>query len=119
MRPLYIGYAIFIIFQIPVAVAQNLETLMLARLLLGFFGTSALAIIPGALEDFWGPVERAIAISLFSAATFVGPIFGPIVYVNIIIPRINRTGLELICTQPVVASLWNHIWVGDGLPGSP
>ncbi|KAJ5152480.1 Major facilitator superfamily domain general substrate transporter [Penicillium capsulatum] len=34
---------------------------------------------PGALADFWGPVERAIAISLFSAATFVGPIFGPIV----------------------------------------
>ncbi|CAI7673691.1 unnamed protein product [Penicillium manginii] len=79
LRPLYIGYAIFIIFQIPVAVAENLETLMLARFLSGFFGTSALAIIPGALADFWGPVERAIAISLFSAATFVGPIFGPIV----------------------------------------
>ncbi|KAJ5490119.1 Major facilitator superfamily domain general substrate transporter [Penicillium expansum] len=79
LRPLYIGYAIFIIFQVPVAVAQNLETVMLARFLLGFFGTSALAIIPGALADFWGPVERAIAVSLFSAATFVGPIFGPIV----------------------------------------
>ncbi|TQB68352.1 Citrinin biosynthesis cluster MFS transporter mrr1 [Monascus purpureus] len=79
LKPLYIGYAIFIIFQVPVAVAQNLETLMLARFFLGFFGTSALAIIPGALADFWGPVERAIAISLFSAATFVGPIFGPII----------------------------------------
>ncbi|KAL4812714.1 major facilitator superfamily domain-containing protein [Aspergillus spinulosporus] len=78
LKPLYVGYAIFIVFQVPVAVAQNLETLMLGRFLLGFFGTSALAIIPGALADFWGPVERAIAISLFSAATFVGPIFGPI-----------------------------------------
>ncbi|KAL4982297.1 major facilitator superfamily domain-containing protein [Aspergillus falconensis] len=68
LRPLYIGYAIFIVFQVPVAVAQNLETLMLGRFLLGFFGTSALA-----------SSLRAIAISLFSAATFVGPIFGPII----------------------------------------
>lgn len=72
LKPLYIGYAILIIFQVHVAVAQNVESLLLARSFRGYFGTSALAIIPGALADFWNLVKRAIAIS---AATFVGPVF--------------------------------------------
>lgn len=83
LKPLFFGYTIFAIFQIPVAVARNLETIMLFRFLLGFFGCSSLAVIGGALADFWGPVDRAIAIAFFSAATFIGPIFGPIMYVGL------------------------------------
>jgi len=81
--PLFLGYAIFAILQIPVAVAQNLETIIICRFLIGFFGCSSLAVIGGALADFWGPVDRAIAIALFSSATFLGPIFGPIMYVHL------------------------------------
>ena len=79
VRPLLFAFGVFVIFQIPVAVATNLETIMLGRFFTGFFGTAALAITPGSLIDFWGPVERAAAISALSAATFVGTIFGPIV----------------------------------------
>ncbi|OJJ37619.1 hypothetical protein ASPWEDRAFT_107978 [Aspergillus wentii DTO 134E9] len=77
--PLFSGYAVFAIFQIPVAVAQNIETIMLCRFLLGVFGCSPLAVVGGAMADFWDPVDRAIAIAMFSAATFVGPVLGPIV----------------------------------------
>ena len=77
--PLFFGFFIFAIFQIPVAVAQNLETIMLCRFVGGVFGSSPLAIIGGTLADFWGPVERGFALGLFAGATFIGPVAGPIV----------------------------------------
>ncbi|TKA77414.1 hypothetical protein B0A49_03496 [Cryomyces minteri] len=77
--PLFFGFFVFAIFQIPVAVAQNLQTIMLCRFLGGFFGSAPLAIVGGTLADFWGPVDRGIAICIFSGATFIGPVAGPIV----------------------------------------
>ncbi|BCS19810.1 MFS transporter [Aspergillus puulaauensis] len=77
--PLFIGYALFAIFQIPVAVAKNVETILVCRFLMGFLGCSPLAVVGGAMADFWDPIDRAVAIAMFSAATFVGPVLGPIV----------------------------------------
>jgi DHA1 family multidrug resistance protein-like MFS transporter len=74
MPPLIIAFCVFAIFQIPVAVAKNVETIMICRFLGGFFGVAPLAIIGGAFADIWGTVERGIAIALFTAATFVGPV---------------------------------------------
>jgi len=51
---------------------------MLARFLGGAFGCAPIAIAGGALADFWGPVDRGIAIAIFSAACFIGPVAGPI-----------------------------------------
>ena len=77
--PLLFGFFCFAVFQVPVAVAQNVETIMLCRFLGGTFGSAPLAIVGGALADFWGPVERGFALGLFSGATFIGPVAGPIV----------------------------------------
>lgn len=76
--PLFFGYFCFAIFQIPVAVSQNLYTIMLTRFFGGCFGSAPLAIVGGALADFWGPVDRGVAICVFASATFIGPIAGPI-----------------------------------------
>lgn len=76
--PLFFGFAVFTIFQIPVAVAQNIYTIMICRFFGGVFGSAPLAIVGGALADFWGPVERGFALGLFSGATFIGPVAGPI-----------------------------------------
>ena len=76
--PLFVGYFIFAIFQIPVAVARNVETIMLFRFLQGVFGASTMAVIGGALADFWDPVERGLALGLFTGAVFIGPVAGPI-----------------------------------------
>lgn len=78
MPPLFFAFAVFAIFQIPVAVAQNVQTIMVCRFLSGFFGVAPLAISGGAFADLWGPADRGIAIALFAAATFVGPIAGPV-----------------------------------------
>ncbi|KAH7021784.1 major facilitator superfamily domain-containing protein [Macrophomina phaseolina] len=77
--PLFFGFFVFAIFQIPVAVAQNLQTIMLARFFGGLFGSAPLAIVGGALADFWDPIDRGIAVCIFAGATFIGPVAGPIV----------------------------------------
>lgn len=77
--PLAFGFAVFTIFQIPVAVADNLATLFVCRFLAGFFGCAPLTIVGGALADFWNPIDRGVAVSVFSGATFLGPTSGPIV----------------------------------------
>jgi DHA1 family multidrug resistance protein-like MFS transporter len=76
--PLFTGFFIFALLQIPVAVAQNIQTIMICRFLGGLFGSSPLAVVSGSLADMWEPVERGIAVSVFSGATFIGPIAGPI-----------------------------------------
>jgi MFS family permease len=59
-------------------VAQNLQTIMLCRFFGGVFGCAPLAIVGGALADFYGPVDRGVAVCVFAAATFIGPVAGPI-----------------------------------------
>ncbi|KAJ5844622.1 uncharacterized protein N7525_002363 [Penicillium rubens] len=78
-RPLFVGIFIFAIFQIPVAVAQNLQTIFICRFLGGLFASAPLAIVSGILADMFDPVERGIAMAIFAAATFIGPVAGPII----------------------------------------
>ncbi|KAK5708590.1 hypothetical protein LTR17_020528 [Elasticomyces elasticus] len=78
-NPLMIGMFGFIIFQIPVAVATNLQTIFVCRFFAGAFGSAPLAIVAGLYVDFWDPVTRALATMGFAAATFAGPAAGPIV----------------------------------------
>jgi MFS transporter, DHA1 family, multidrug resistance protein len=79
MIPLFSCFAIFAIFQAPVAVTQNIYTIMVCRFFAGFFGCAPLVTVGGAFADFWDPVDRGIAVSIFAAATFIGPVAGPIV----------------------------------------
>lgn len=76
--PLLVGYFIFAIFNIPVAVATNIQTIMVCRFFGGFFSSAPLAIVGGSIADFFEPVNRGIAMSIFSAATFIGPTMGKV-----------------------------------------
>ncbi|KIW26564.1 uncharacterized protein PV07_09649 [Cladophialophora immunda] len=77
--PLFVGYLVFAVFQIPVAVAQNVETIMLGRFFGGFAASAPLAVVGGAMADIWGPIERAYGICVFAASAFTGPVAGPII----------------------------------------
>lgn len=77
--PLFAGYILFIIFQIPVGVAQNVETIMLFRFLSGVASSGPPAIVGGYLADFFPPVERGVAVTIFASTTMIGPILGPII----------------------------------------
>lgn len=77
--PLLSGFLVFAIFNIPVAVAENLQTIMICRFFVGFGGAAPLAIVGGGLADIFDPVTRGAAVLIFAGATFMGSIAGPIV----------------------------------------
>jgi MFS family permease len=70
LKPLYVGYAIFIVFQVPVAVAQNIESSMLGHF--RHLGPGNHPWCSGRLLGSSRPQDSY----LFSAATFVGLISG-------------------------------------------
>ena len=78
-RPLFTGMAVFVILQIPVGVAQTLETIFICRFLAGIAGSSPLAIIAGMYVDFMETLERGMATAVYAGATFAGPAAGPVI----------------------------------------
>jgi multidrug resistance protein len=68
-----------VIFIIPCAVAQNIGTLLVCRFLDGIFFSAPMCLIGGNLAEMWTTDERGVAMSVFSAAPFLGPIIGPLI----------------------------------------
>ena len=73
-RPMYAGYFAFALMNIPVALAHDLQTIFVSRFFGGLFASSALAIIGGTLADFFDHVQIGLAVCIFSAMTFIGPV---------------------------------------------
>ncbi|GAA5921435.1 hypothetical protein JCM3775_003047 [Rhodotorula graminis] len=79
-KPVFVvTYLLFAIFNIPCALAKNIETLLVCRFLAGFWGSAPLVISGGVVSDMFSPADRALAMSLFALAPFAGPVLGPIV----------------------------------------
>lgn len=76
---MYTGMFVFCIFQIPVAVAKNLQTIFICRFLQAVFGAAPVAILGGMYVDILEPIELGIAIAIFAAIVFASPAAGPIV----------------------------------------
>ena len=70
---------VYIIFNIPCALAPNIGSLLVSRFLCGFFGSAPLTLAGGTISDIWGPTERGFAIAIFAAAPYGGPVLGPLV----------------------------------------
>ncbi|GBE85598.1 Uncharacterized MFS-type transporter [Sparassis crispa] len=79
-RPIWIIPSIlYVIFNIPCAVAQNIQTLLICRFLCGIFASSPLTLAGGTISDIWDNNERGFAIALFAAAPYGGPVLGPVI----------------------------------------
>lgn len=73
-----IGSAIlFTAFSIGTALAPNLASFFIFRVLTAFQGTSFLIIGSSCIGDIYRPTERATALSWFLSGTLIGPAFGP------------------------------------------
>lgn len=68
-----------VVFIVPCAVAKNIGTLLAFRFLDGMAFSAPMCLIGGSLSDMWRNEERGVAMSLFSAAPFLGPVMGPII----------------------------------------
>lgn len=79
-RPVYIiSLALYVIFNIPCALAPNIGCLLVCRFLCGVFSSSGLSLAGGTIADIWATEERGMAIAYFAAAPYCGPVVGPIV----------------------------------------
>lgn len=77
--PLFIGYGVFALMQIPVALAPNLPAIFICRFLAGAFGAAPMVIVSAIYADFWEPAARGVATALYSVGTYAGPTCGPVV----------------------------------------
>ncbi|SCV03454.1 LAMI_0H08284g1_1 [Lachancea mirantina] len=79
-NPVYqITLFIATIFIVPCAASYNIGTLLAFRFLDGLAFSAPMCLIGGSLSDMWRSKERGVAMSIFSAAPFLGPVLGPIV----------------------------------------
>ncbi|KAL7410593.1 major facilitator superfamily domain-containing protein [Mrakia frigida] len=66
----------FAVFYIPVALAQNLETILVARVVQGIAGSTGSSLVGGTISDIWSTHERGLPMSLFALASIVGSAVG-------------------------------------------
>ncbi|KAF2269604.1 MFS general substrate transporter [Lojkania enalia] len=79
-RPIYLcSFSFFVIFLIPCAVAQNIETMLIARFLDGFAGSAFLSVAGGTVGDMFAKHELSAPMMIYTAAPFVGPEIGPLI----------------------------------------
>lgn len=77
-RPIYlVSWAMFTIWTIPSAVAQNIETMIIVRFFAGFAGSTFLSVAGGTVGDVFLRSEIQKPMSLVSLAPFIGPAIGP------------------------------------------
>ncbi|KAJ5363113.1 hypothetical protein N7541_003957 [Penicillium brevicompactum] len=79
-RPIYLlSVLLFGILILPVALAKNIEAILISRFFNGFFGGTMIASAPGSVTDVTDDQYRALALSCWSLGTMNGPVLGPII----------------------------------------
>lgn len=70
---------LYLIFLIPIARAENIATVIVARLLAGIAGSTGSTLVGGSIADLFDSSVRGTPMSLFSVAAFGGTGAGPLV----------------------------------------
>lgn len=68
----------FSIFQVAVAVAKDIQTVLIARFFGGVFASCPVTLVGAVFADLFAQETRGTAVAMFSMAVFSGPLFGPI-----------------------------------------
>jgi MFS family permease len=63
-------------FNAGAAGSQNIQTLIILRFFAGAFGSSPLTNAGGVIADMFPATQRGMAMSVFAAAPFLGPVLG-------------------------------------------
>ncbi|CAL5874945.1 uncharacterized protein PFLUO_LOCUS9248 [Penicillium psychrofluorescens] len=74
-----VSFSLFLIWLIPCAVAQNIQTMLVCRFFNGLAGSAFLSVAGGTVGDLFDRHELAFPMMLYTASPFVGPEVGPLV----------------------------------------
>ena len=79
-NPVYIAtFVIFVLLQLPIAFASNIETVLFFRFLASFFGSPTMALGGATVNDMYFPLKRSYGLGLWELSTWIGPTLGPLV----------------------------------------
>jgi len=107
-NPVYIGtLAIFVILQVPTALATNFGMLMAFRFLTGFFGSPVLATGGASIADIYMPKKRAYAMGIWGVSAVCGPTLGPLIGGFAV--QFGPTGGGI--TAPWTWPIWELMWL--------
>ena len=70
---------LFVILQIPIITATNIQTILAFRFLTGFFGSPALATGGASMADIYPSHQLAYVIGVWALGAVAGPITGPVI----------------------------------------
>jgi MFS family permease len=78
-RIIYIvSFTLFVIWLIPCAAAQNIETMIIARFFDGLAGSAFLSVAGGTVGDLFDRSHLGPPMMLYTASPFAGPEIGPL-----------------------------------------
>jgi MFS family permease len=112
IQPCQVNAVLFTVWSIGSALAPNLVSYFIFRMLTAFQGTSFLMMGSAVIGDIYKPVERATALSYFLCGTLIAPALGPFIGGVIVTYRSWRV---IFWLQSVLASAAT-ILVVLGLP---
>ncbi|KPI40869.1 Caffeine resistance protein 5 [Cyphellophora attinorum] len=79
-NPIYIGtLALFVVLQVPTALAVNFGMLLAFRFITGFVGSPSLATGGASIADMYTPAKRTYGIAVWGIGAVLGPVMGPLV----------------------------------------
>ncbi|KAK3349399.1 major facilitator superfamily domain-containing protein [Lasiosphaeria hispida] len=79
-RPIYLAsFLAFMIWMIPSAVAQNIQTMLVARFFQGLAGSAFLSVSGGTVGDLFSRDKMQMPMAIFTLAPFIGPSTGPLI----------------------------------------
>ncbi|WRT64796.1 uncharacterized protein IL334_001730 [Kwoniella shivajii] len=75
-----VAVILYLIFHIMIALAKNLPTMLLARLLQGCSGSCAATLVGGTIADIYVPADRGLPSAIFAFAAIAGSGIGPFIF---------------------------------------
>lgn len=75
----FFSMGLYVIFNIPCALAPNIGGLIVCRFLCGVFAAAPLCLVGGSIADMFPASTRGKAIAVFAWAPYAGPCIGPLV----------------------------------------
>ncbi|KAK9775980.1 putative Major facilitator superfamily (MFS) profile domain-containing protein [Seiridium cardinale] len=79
-NPIYIiTLALFVVLQVPTALATNFGMLLAFRFLTGFIGSPSLATGGASIGDMYSPAKRTYGLAVWGMGAVCGPTLGPLV----------------------------------------
>ncbi|KAI9643791.1 hypothetical protein NHQ30_007141 [Ciborinia camelliae] len=115
--PIVLSMFGFSIFQVAVASAKDLQTILICRFWGGIFGAAPLAVVAAVFSDMFDNKTRGLAITVFSMTVFTGPLLAPFIGGFIVESHLGWRWTEwLVAIMGFVAFILDFFFLSETYP---